>query len=126
MSTALPRGGCSIPPCSSQCPMGWISLLQSTKRQKSFLLSEPSSLSLSLGPRVPTTVAMQVEVRLRGSSASSFMPILNSFLGGILCCGRDKRESRDETQTHNVIVILAPMFRSNYSNGKGEKKEGNR
>lgn len=81
-----PRGGCSIPPCSSQCPIGWISLLQSTKRQKSFLLSEPSSLSLNLGPNVPTTVAMQVDVRLRGSSASSFMPILNSFLGGILCC----------------------------------------
>lgn len=81
-----PNGGCSIPPRSSQLPTGWISLFVSTKRQKSFLLSDPSRRSRNLGPRVPTIVAIQVEVRFLGSKASSFIPILNSFFGGTLCC----------------------------------------
>lgn len=75
-----------MPPRSSQWPTGWISLLVSTKRQKSFLLSEPSNRRRNLGPRVPTMVAMHVDVRFLGSKASSFIPILNSFLGGTLCC----------------------------------------
>jgi hypothetical protein len=41
--------------------------LESTNLQKSFLLSEPSRRKRSRGPITATTVAMQVEVRLRGS-----------------------------------------------------------
>ena len=57
----------------STLPIGWISL-ESTSLQKSFLLSEPSSLKRRRGPITPTTVAMHVDVRLRGSCASSFTP----------------------------------------------------
>uniref|UniRef100_A0A182IMR9 Uncharacterized protein n=1 Tax=Anopheles atroparvus TaxID=41427 RepID=A0A182IMR9_ANOAO len=80
-----PSGGFSISPDFSQCPIGWISL-ESTRCQKSFLLSPPSSRRRNREPSTPTTVAMQVEVVLRGSSASSFMPILNSFFGGADAC----------------------------------------
>uniref|UniRef100_A0A1A9VBE8 Uncharacterized protein n=1 Tax=Glossina austeni TaxID=7395 RepID=A0A1A9VBE8_GLOAU len=37
-------------------------------------------------PSTPTTVAMQVEVTLRGSKASSFIPILKSLTGGLPAC----------------------------------------
>lgn len=79
-----PKGGCSIPPPFSQWPMGCISD-ESTSLQKSFLLSPPSNRNLRRGPWTPTTVAMQVDVTLRGSKASNFMPILNSFFGGTEC-----------------------------------------
>lgn len=82
MVDLLPRGGCSMPPFFSQFPIGWISE-ESTSRQKSFLLSEPSKRRRSLEPVRPTTVAMQVEVVLRGSWASSFIPALNSLTGGV-------------------------------------------
>ncbi|KAF3839366.1 hypothetical protein F7725_018083 [Dissostichus mawsoni] len=62
-------------------PIGWISE-ESTRRQKSFLLSDPSRRSRSREPVRPTTVAMQVDVVFRGSWASSFIPALNSFSGG--------------------------------------------
>lgn len=78
-----PSGGWSMPPFFSQLPMGWISD-ESTRRQKSFLLSLPSSRRRRRAPVSPTTVAMQVEVVLRGSCASSFMPALNSFSGGVV------------------------------------------
>lgn len=77
-----PSGGCSMPPFFSQLPIGWISE-ESTRRQKSFLLSDPSRRSRSREPVKPTTVAMQVDVVFRGSWASSFMPALNSFTGGV-------------------------------------------
>ena len=58
---------------------------ESTSLQKSFLLSEPSSLRRRRGPIVATTVAIQVEVRLRGSLASSLIPRWKSFEGGTGC-----------------------------------------
>lgn len=70
-----------MPPFFSQLPIGWISE-ESTRRQKSFLLSDPSNLSRRREPVKPTTVAMQVDVVLRGSWASSFIPALNSLGGG--------------------------------------------
>lgn len=76
-----PSGGCSMPPFFSQFPMGWISE-ESTRRQKSFLLSLPSSRRRRREPVRPTTVAMQVDVVFLGSWASNFMPALNSFTGG--------------------------------------------
>lgn len=81
-SASLPSGGCSMPPFFSQLPIGWISE-ESTKRQKSFLLSDPSKRRRSREPVKPTTVAMQVDVVFRGSWASSFMPALNSLTGGV-------------------------------------------
>ena len=91
-----------MPPFFSQLPMGWISD-ESTRRQKSFLLSLPSSRRRRRAPVSPTTVAMQVDVVLRGSCASSFMPALNSFTGGVvLCrerCGEDG-EKNPENQRH--------------------------
>lgn len=77
----LPSGGCSMPPFFSQLPIGWISE-ESTRRQKSFLLSDPSNRSRRREPVRPTTVAIQVDVVLRGSWASSFIPALNSLIGG--------------------------------------------
>lgn len=82
MVDLLPRGGCSMPPFFSQFPIGWISE-ESTSRQKSFLLSDPSKRRRSLEPVRPTTVAMQVDVVFRGSWASSFIPALNSLTGGV-------------------------------------------
>ena len=81
-SVCLPSGGCNMPPFFSQLPIGWISE-ESTRRQKSFLLSDPSKRSLSREPVRPTTVAMQVDVVFRGSWASSFIPALNSLSGGV-------------------------------------------
>lgn len=78
----LPSGGCSMPPFFSQLPIGWISE-ESTRRQKSFLLSDPSKRSRRREPVRPTTVAMQVDVVFRGSWASSFIPALNSLIGGV-------------------------------------------
>lgn len=72
-----------MPPFFSQVPMGCMSE-ESTSLQKSFLLSLPSSRNLSLAPVIPITVAIQTEVTLRGSWASSFIPTLKSFVGGIL------------------------------------------
>ncbi|KYM76358.1 hypothetical protein ALC53_13385, partial [Atta colombica] len=46
---------------------------------------KPSNLNLNRGPRTPTTVAIQVDVKFRGSNASNFILILNSFVGGISC-----------------------------------------
>lgn len=80
-----PNGGCNMPPLFSIVPTGLISF-ESTKRQKSFLLSLPSRRIFSRGPSTPTTVAMHVDVILRGSSASSFMPILKLFFGGSAAC----------------------------------------
>lgn len=77
-----PKGGWSIPPFFSQLPMGWISA-ESTRRQKSFLLSLPSRRNRRRAPVSPTTVAIQVDVVFLGSWASNFMPILNSLLGGV-------------------------------------------
>lgn len=65
--------------------MGCISS-ESTIRQKSLALSDPSSLNRILGPMNPTTVAMQVDVMFLGSFASSFMSVANSFVGGVTCC----------------------------------------
>jgi len=78
---SIPRGGCRSPPVFSQWPIGWRSP-ESTSLQKSFLSSLPSSRSPSRGPWRLMTVAMHVDVRFRGSDASSFMPTLNSFGGG--------------------------------------------
>ena len=83
-----------MPPFFSQLPMGWISD-ESTRRQKSFLLSEPSRRRRSREPVRPTTVAMQVDVVFLGSWASSFIPALNSFTGGVGLWG-DARWSRRE------------------------------
>lgn len=77
----LLSGGCSMPPFFSQLPIGCISE-ESTRRQKSFLLSDPSNRSRRREPIRPTTVAIQVDVVLRGSWASSFIPVLNSLIGG--------------------------------------------
>lgn len=71
-----------MPPFFSQLPIGWISE-ESTKRQKSFLLSDPSKRSRKREPVRPTTVAMQVDVVFRGSWASSFIPALKSLTGGV-------------------------------------------
>ena len=83
----LPRGGCNMSPFFSQVPMGWMSA-ESTRRQKSLVLSLPSRRRRSRTPVTPITVAMQTEVELRGSRASSFMPTLKSLEGGSLDCGR--------------------------------------
>uniref|UniRef100_A0A182TFT9 Uncharacterized protein n=1 Tax=Anopheles melas TaxID=34690 RepID=A0A182TFT9_9DIPT len=112
-----PSGGFSISPDRSQCPIGWISF-ESTSRQKSFLLSPPSSRRRKREPSTPTTVAMQVEVMLRGSSASSFMLILNSFLGGISACLKhsagagtlpDSRKYSDQSNTWKLSYWNAPV-----------------
>lgn len=66
----------------SRIPIAWISL-ESTSLQKSFLLSDPSRRRRSLGPITAMTVAMQVEVKLRGSCASNFMPGRKSLVGGV-------------------------------------------
>ena len=116
-----------MPPFFSQLPMGWISD-ESTRRQKSFLLSLPSSRRRRRAPVSPTTVAMQVDVVLRGSCASSFMPALNSFTGGVvLCrerCGEDgeknpenQRHKEEATHTHTYThthVLSSPSFCSTF------------
>ena len=63
-----------------QCPISCNSE-SSTIFQKSFLVSDPSSRSLTLGPWTPITVAIQA-IWLRGSWASSLAPMMNSFSGG--------------------------------------------
>lgn len=76
-----PSGGCSMSPFFSHVPMGWMSD-ESTSLQKSLLLSLPSRRRRSRTPVRPITVAMQTEVELRGSWASSFIPTLKSLEGG--------------------------------------------
>lgn len=80
----LPSGGCNMPPFFSVYPTGFNSE-ESTNRQKSFLLSPPSRRSRILGPTTPTTVAMHIDVIFRGSTASNFIPGLNSFSGDSSC-----------------------------------------
>lgn len=80
----VPNGGWRRSPFFSLYPTGCRSL-ESASLQKSFLSSPPSSRRPSLDPRMLTTDAMQVEVRLRGSDASNFIPTLNSLDGGIGC-----------------------------------------
>lgn len=103
-----PRGGCNIPPAFSQWPIGRTSC-ESTRRQKSFLLSPPSSRSRRRGPWTPTTVAMHVDVTLRGSRASSFIPARNSFLGGTGFCS-DKRVNKEVTGDAHVLLYKASFF----------------
>ena len=55
-----PIGGYNIPPDFSQWPNSLSSSL-STSFQKSDFESDPSNLSLTLGPYVPITVATQVD-----------------------------------------------------------------
>lgn len=74
-------------PFLSQVPMGWMSD-ESISLQKSLVLSLPSRRRRRRIPIMPITVAMQTELELRGSRASSFMPALNSLVGGILDCKR--------------------------------------
>lgn len=93
LNSSSPSGGCSIPPFFSQFPMGWISA-ESTSLQKSFLLSLPSRRRRRRAPVRPTTVAMHVDVVFRGSWASSFILILNSFAGGVYDCKEKNRDSR--------------------------------
>lgn len=76
-----PSGGCSMSPFFSQLPMGWMSE-ESTSLQKSLLLSLPSRRRRRRTPVRPITVAIQTEVELRGSWASSFIPTLKSLEGG--------------------------------------------
>lgn len=83
--TFLPSGGCSISPFFSHVPIGWISE-ESTSLQKSLLLSLPSRRRRRRTPVKPITVAIQTEVELRGSWASSFIPTLKSLEGGTLAC----------------------------------------
>ena len=70
-------------PFLSHVPIGWMSD-ESTNRQKSLVLSLPSSRSRSRVPIMPITVAMHTEWELRGSRASSFIPALKSLVGGTL------------------------------------------
>lgn len=77
----LPKGGCNISPLLSQVPMGWISD-ESTRRQKSLVLSLPSRRRRRRVPISPITVAMHTEVEFLGSRASTFIPILKSLVGG--------------------------------------------
>lgn len=98
-----------MPPFFSQLPMGWISE-ESTRRQKSFLLSLPSSRKRRREPVRPTTVAMQVDVVFLGSWASSFMPALNSFTGGVVL------------YREGISHFFNPRFQSTeYGNGNGCK-----
>lgn len=78
-------------PFFSQVPIGWMSD-ESTNLQKSLVLSLPSSRKRSLMPIIPITVAMQTEVELRGSRASSFIPALKSFEGGMRDCKKTKKQ----------------------------------
>lgn len=73
-----------MPPFFSVYPIGFNSE-ESINRQKSFLLSPPSKRRRILGPTTPTTVAMHIDVIFRGSTASSFIPGLNSFSGDSSC-----------------------------------------
>lgn len=59
---------------------------ESTSRQKSLVLSLPSSRRRRRVPIIPITVAMHTEFELRGSRASSFIPALKSLVGGIRDC----------------------------------------
>ena len=86
--SVLPSGGWSMSPLLSQLPIGWMSD-ESTKRQKSLVLSLPSRRRRRRVPIMPITVAMETEVELRGSRASSFMPTLKSLEGGTLDCRQD-------------------------------------
>lgn len=72
-------------PFLSQVPIGWMSD-ESISLQKSLVLSLPSSRRRRRIPIIPITVAMQTELELRGSRASSFIPALNSLVGGTLDC----------------------------------------
>lgn len=83
--TFSPSGGCSMSPFFSQVPIGWMSE-ESTSLQKSLLLSLPSRRRRRRTPVKPITVAIQTEVELRGSWASSFIPTLKSLEGGTLAC----------------------------------------
>lgn len=85
LNVVSPSGGCSMSPFLSQVPIGWMSD-ESTSLQKSLVLSLPSRRRRSRVPIMPITVAMQTELELRGSRASSFMPALKSLEGGILDC----------------------------------------
>ena len=76
-------------PFFSQVPMGWMSA-ESTRRQKSLVLSLPSRRRRRRTPVMPITVAMQTEVEFRGSRASSFMPTLKSLEGGSLDCRQEE------------------------------------
>ena len=49
---------------------------------------------------MPTTVAMHVDVRLRGSDASSFIPILYLLAGGTGAC---------QIQTHRTTRLLTAL-----------------
>lgn len=60
---------------------------ESISLQKSLVLSLPSRRRRRRMPIMPITVAMQTELELRGSRASSFIPALNSLEGGTLDCG---------------------------------------
>lgn len=88
-------------PFFSQVPIGWMSA-ESTNRQKSLVLSLPSSRRRSLAPIKPITVAMQVEVELRGSRASSFIPTLKSLEGGI-------RDWRTNTSCEHTVEFAFKM-----------------
>lgn len=109
-----PSGGCSMSPFLSQVPIGWISA-ESISLQKSLVLSLPSRRSRRRIPIMPITVAMQTELELRGSRASSFIPALNSFEGGTLDCrgthGRHRKQemfshrSTQDRQKKNVKMI---------------------
>lgn len=98
-----------MPPFFSQLPIGWISE-ESTRRQKSFLLSDPSNLSRRREPVKPTTVAMQVDVVFRGSWASSFIPVLNPLIGGAELCvemrehGDVERRSEGEREQEKACL----------------------
>lgn len=95
-----PSGGCSMSPFLSQVPIGWISA-ESISLQKSLVLSLPSRRSRRRIPIMPITVAMQTELELRGSRASSFIPALNSFEGGTLDCrGTHGRHQKQEMFSH--------------------------
>ena len=102
-------GGYSIPPSFSQCPYSLSSSL-STSFQKSDFESDPSKRSLILGPNVPITVATQVDWE-RGSTASNFSSIWNSFLGISNAC------LKQEAGAGWLLVSLKMIF-----NNHGKKK----
>lgn len=65
-------------------------------------------------PVMPITVAMHTDVELRGSRASSFIPALKSFEGGMRDCKRDMLICKififmQCLYNHSGIGVVQPM-----------------
>lgn len=107
-------------PFLSQVPIGWMSD-ESISLQKSLVLSLPSRRRRRRIPIMPITVAMQTELELRGSRASSFIPALNSLEGGTLDCrgGGHGIQQKYEISSHRSTKIRemktgSEQYRSSY------------